>query len=232
MSHLRDGARLYRLHDDIWFWGQERTCAKRWGVRTEFAQLMGHQFNEEKTGSVRITRKPNEKTPRTLASLQKFVPEFDNINSTTSKQFRTSDISVAILKATGLAEEKKSLMRIQGHDGRCFRRLLLFSNSLSIMLVMNEYFVFKQLKQRVPWGGDVAILVEKAIGSMIVSSTPLAHRPAWPRRVHREVPHGRVVRPARCGSGARTSFILSKGRWSGLWDRVSTSQRTQLRFQF
>ncbi len=111
--------------------------------------------------------------PRTLASLQKFVPEFDNINSTTSKQFRTSDISVAILKAAGLAKEKKSLMRIQGDDARCFRRLLLFSNSLSIMLVMNGYFVFKQLKQRVPWGEDVAIVIEKAnrINDCLLNST-------------------------------------------------------------
>ena len=54
-----DGARLYRLHDDIWFWGSEKTCVAGWAVMTEFAELMGLDFNQEKTGSVRITRNGN-----------------------------------------------------------------------------------------------------------------------------------------------------------------------------
>jgi DNA-binding transcriptional MerR regulator len=60
------GARLYRLHDDIWFWGPEETCVTGWGVMTEFAQLMGLDFNQEKTGSVRITQ--NNDKARTLPS--------------------------------------------------------------------------------------------------------------------------------------------------------------------
>ena len=27
-NQLTDGARMYRLHDDIWFWGAEKTCVK------------------------------------------------------------------------------------------------------------------------------------------------------------------------------------------------------------
>ena len=65
-----NGARLYRLHDDIWFWGAEKTCVAGWAVMTEFAQLMGLDFNQEKTGSVRITR--NSNIPKALpASLPK-----------------------------------------------------------------------------------------------------------------------------------------------------------------
>jgi hypothetical protein len=63
MNQFTDGARLYRLHDDIWFWGQEKTCIKGWNTMIEFAQLMGLEFAEDKTGSVRITRKPNRKAP-------------------------------------------------------------------------------------------------------------------------------------------------------------------------
>lgn len=57
-----DGARMYRLHDDIWFWGEEKVCIKGWELMKNFANLSGLDFNEEKTGSVKITRKPGSKT--------------------------------------------------------------------------------------------------------------------------------------------------------------------------
>jgi hypothetical protein len=56
-NQLTDGARLYRLHDDIWFWGNDETCVKGWKVMTEFTELMGLELNEDKTGSVKITRR-------------------------------------------------------------------------------------------------------------------------------------------------------------------------------
>lgn len=52
-----DGAFLYRLHDDFWFWGEEKTCVKAWKAMSEFAQVMGIGFNEEKTGTVRLGEK-------------------------------------------------------------------------------------------------------------------------------------------------------------------------------
>ncbi|KAI4186143.1 MAG: hypothetical protein LQ348_004272 [Seirophora lacunosa] len=51
---------LYRLHDDLWFWGQEDVCVKAWATIGEFAKTMGLSVNEEKTGSVQITDQPNE----------------------------------------------------------------------------------------------------------------------------------------------------------------------------
>ncbi|RDW89863.1 uncharacterized protein DSM5745_01638 [Aspergillus mulundensis] len=53
VNQSTDGAYLYRLHDDFWFWGQESTCVKAWTAMTEFANIMGLEFNEEKTGTVR-----------------------------------------------------------------------------------------------------------------------------------------------------------------------------------
>jgi hypothetical protein len=53
VNQSTDGAYLYRLHDDFWFWGQEKTCVKAWAAMTEFANVMGLEFNEEKTGTVR-----------------------------------------------------------------------------------------------------------------------------------------------------------------------------------
>lgn len=52
-----NGSRLYRLHDDIWFWGSEENCVVGWETMTDFSRLMGLEFNEGKTGSVKITRK-------------------------------------------------------------------------------------------------------------------------------------------------------------------------------
>jgi len=69
-NQLTDGARMYRLHDDIWFWGAEKTCVKGWKVMTKFSQLSGLSFNDSKTGSVKITRQPGTK-PTTSDALPK-----------------------------------------------------------------------------------------------------------------------------------------------------------------
>ncbi|CAI7642514.1 unnamed protein product [Penicillium pancosmium] len=49
-----NGNILYRLHDDFWFWGTGKDCEQAWGSMTEFASLMGLEFNEEKTGTVQM----------------------------------------------------------------------------------------------------------------------------------------------------------------------------------
>lgn len=49
-----NGGIMYRLHDDFWFWGTEEICNKAWLCMTDFAKAMGLQFNEEKTGTVRM----------------------------------------------------------------------------------------------------------------------------------------------------------------------------------
>ncbi|PVH84330.1 hypothetical protein DL98DRAFT_485671 [Cadophora sp. DSE1049] len=56
------GLRLYRLHDDIWFWGSDEQCVGGWEIMTKFASLAGLEFNEEKTGSVRIVRPRSSST--------------------------------------------------------------------------------------------------------------------------------------------------------------------------
>jgi hypothetical protein len=46
---------LYRLHDDLWFWGQEDVCVKAWKAITDFVHVMGLSLNQEKTGAVRVS---------------------------------------------------------------------------------------------------------------------------------------------------------------------------------
>lgn len=61
------GGILYRLHDDFWFWGAEEICEKAWEAMTHYAKIMGLQFNEEKTGTVRMG-KAQEKRSSVLPS--------------------------------------------------------------------------------------------------------------------------------------------------------------------
>ena len=52
-----NGMRLWRLHDDLWLWGSRNVCELAWKTMTEFATLMGLDFNRDKTGSRTITGK-------------------------------------------------------------------------------------------------------------------------------------------------------------------------------
>ncbi|OIW30386.1 hypothetical protein CONLIGDRAFT_367409 [Coniochaeta ligniaria NRRL 30616] len=59
----RAGTRLYRLHDDMWLWGDVETCAAGWEAMVQFAEVTGLDFNMEKTGSAIMVRKDREVGP-------------------------------------------------------------------------------------------------------------------------------------------------------------------------
>ncbi|CAM6113699.1 unnamed protein product [Calypogeia fissa] len=64
VNQRTDGVPLFRLHDDIWFWGSEQNCELGWNAITEFSKLMGLELNAEKTGCVRIgDKKPSSSLP-------------------------------------------------------------------------------------------------------------------------------------------------------------------------
>ncbi|KAL7265802.1 hypothetical protein RUND412_011671, partial [Rhizina undulata] len=49
------GMQFFRMHDDFWFWDSERAnCEKAWRIMKDFAAMLDMEFNEEKSGSVRI----------------------------------------------------------------------------------------------------------------------------------------------------------------------------------
>jgi hypothetical protein len=61
------GAFLYRIHDDLWVWGQEDTCVESWDAMKQFAKVMGIALDNEKTGTVQISRdKTNPELPSKL----------------------------------------------------------------------------------------------------------------------------------------------------------------------
>lgn len=49
---------LYRLHDDIWFWGDKVATIKAWQTIQQFADVMGLHLNDSKTGAVEISGDP------------------------------------------------------------------------------------------------------------------------------------------------------------------------------
>ncbi|CAN8095431.1 unnamed protein product [Discula destructiva] len=51
VNQKAEGARLYRLHDDMWLWGDMESCKKSWEVLTQCAKILGLEINAEKTGA-------------------------------------------------------------------------------------------------------------------------------------------------------------------------------------
>lgn len=49
---------LYRLHDDVWYWGDKGATVKAWQTIQEFTEVMGLRLNESKTGAIEISDDP------------------------------------------------------------------------------------------------------------------------------------------------------------------------------
>lgn len=49
---------LFRLHDDIWYYGSKDATVKAWQVIKQFAYTMGLSLNEGKTGAVELSGSP------------------------------------------------------------------------------------------------------------------------------------------------------------------------------
>lgn len=60
---------LYRFHDDLWLAGSPSKCAAAWKTMTEFASVMGLEFNKAKTGSVYLTEGERSKDPKVVEAL-------------------------------------------------------------------------------------------------------------------------------------------------------------------
>ncbi|OCK74265.1 hypothetical protein K432DRAFT_339211 [Lepidopterella palustris CBS 459.81] len=55
-----DGALLYRMQDDFWFWSPDHAkCVKAWKTIIDFTNVMGVSLNKPRTGTVRIGRNNN-----------------------------------------------------------------------------------------------------------------------------------------------------------------------------
>lgn len=65
VNQRADGLFLYRIHDDFWFWNEDPiVCAEAWKEMSRFSNLVGLQFNYDKTGSVSVGQPPHPDLPR------------------------------------------------------------------------------------------------------------------------------------------------------------------------
>ncbi|MCJ1278830.1 hypothetical protein MMC21_006649 [Puttea exsequens] len=64
---------LYRMHDDLWFWGSRSAAAEAWKIIKDFAEVMGLGLNEGKTGSVDIS----EEASTGKESASEYLPRGD-----------------------------------------------------------------------------------------------------------------------------------------------------------
>ena len=62
------GSNLYRLHDDIWFWGSLHASVSAWETIQEFASVMGLALNDTKTGSTTVLSNPILRQETSLVS--------------------------------------------------------------------------------------------------------------------------------------------------------------------
>jgi hypothetical protein len=71
VNQKADGALLYRLHDDMWLWGETETCEAGWKAMVKYASVVGLDFNMDKTGCALILSNDN--------SADKEMPDASNI---------------------------------------------------------------------------------------------------------------------------------------------------------
>ncbi|MDI1486180.1 MAG: hypothetical protein OHK93_005406 [Ramalina farinacea] len=61
---------LYRVHDDLWFWGSKPAAVTAWQTMQEFADVMGLSLNPSKTGALEVRKAGTvEDQPSDLAGL-------------------------------------------------------------------------------------------------------------------------------------------------------------------
>ncbi|KAK2801455.1 hypothetical protein FQN51_005349 [Onygenales sp. PD_10] len=95
VNQKADGAFLYRLHDDFWFWGQEKLCVRAWKAMTEFSEVMGIEFNEEKTGTARLVSKDRGRSHREASSPE--ISESEDSDDDMSSASSESDTELDVL---------------------------------------------------------------------------------------------------------------------------------------
>lgn len=59
INQATDGGYLYRIHDDLWFWGQQDQCVVAWKVLQEFSAATGLELNMDKTAACTLQGTPS-----------------------------------------------------------------------------------------------------------------------------------------------------------------------------
>ncbi|KNG83288.1 hypothetical protein ANOM_008786 [Aspergillus nomiae NRRL 13137] len=137
VNQSTNGAYLYRMHDDFWFWGQKQTCVKAWNTMTEFAQVMGLAFNEEKTGTVHLENK-NKSGQQPYQDLSSYAKTEQTEGS---NALPTGDIRWGFLKLD--AQEGRFIIdqeEVDNHISELQHQLSACKSIFSFVQAWNSYF--------------------------------------------------------------------------------------------
>ncbi|KAK7225349.1 hypothetical protein V2G26_013352 [Clonostachys chloroleuca] len=69
VNQKTNGAKLWRMQDDFWLWGDTEVCSKGWDTLTKFSHVMGLEIDEEKTGSCQILAEGSDEQANANANL-------------------------------------------------------------------------------------------------------------------------------------------------------------------
>ncbi|GES59237.1 hypothetical protein ATEIFO6365_0003051700 [Aspergillus terreus] len=137
-----NGAHLYRLHDDFWFWGPEATCIAAWDAMKTFTRVTGLEFNEEKTGSVRLASTPDETTRGDTYTPQELVaPDESKPHVNSPTLLPAGDIRWGFLKLD--AQEGRFIIdqsQVDEHIAELQRQLGGCKSVFSWVKAWNSYF--------------------------------------------------------------------------------------------
>lgn len=110
---------LYRMHDDLWFWGSTKDSEKAWHTIQEFAGVMGLSLNDSKTGSVEID-----------GSKEQYIP---------SKQLPQGQISWGFLKMESTGKWTLDDDQVEEHIIELQRQLSACKSVFSWVQAWNLY---------------------------------------------------------------------------------------------
>lgn len=119
VNQTTHGSILYRLHDDFWFWGQEDDCRMAWRAMSQFASIMGIQFNEEKTGTVRLGSRANQAAASDEGVVKgKSEDNLESGSEDDSKSRRTGAGAVSMTDNLPKGEVRWGFLRLDSQTGR------------------------------------------------------------------------------------------------------------------
>lgn len=104
---------LYRVHDDLWYWGQKEKCVAAWNEMSKFATVMGLQLNKDKTGSASIDTTLSSSKEDGKLPVGPVRWGFLRLNSETGKWVEDDDSLIS-----HVADFEKQLMAIPSVLGR------------------------------------------------------------------------------------------------------------------
>ncbi|KAJ3017745.1 hypothetical protein HKX48_003398 [Thoreauomyces humboldtii] len=130
VNEATNGSPLYRLHDDVFFWGSEQDVSVAWQTISEMKTVLGLAINEEKTGSARLLR-----TPASVTSPAKPLPA----------GLPVGPLRWGLLHTEGTGQFVIDQAKVDEHIVELRRQLASRTSTLAWIRAYNSYAAFLKL---------------------------------------------------------------------------------------